>query len=111
MGVAAAAQADLPLVHCKFTVGGADAGWRVRKLDLREDVFDLYDCTVDLVNEELDADIAGLGGASCELAIERGPSIRRVCGVVTRVEWLGTVTDRLSIRVRVRPALAALAQN
>lgn len=101
----------LPPVRYRFTVGDADLGWRVRRLELREGLSDLYECVLELASEDLSADIAALDGASCVLWIERAALTRRVCGLVARVEWLGTLIDRLLVRVHLRPALAALGQN
>jgi type VI secretion system secreted protein VgrG len=101
----------LPLVRYAFELAGAETQWRVRKLELREGVSELYECVLDLANDDLDADLTALEGASCVVKIERGPAHRRLCGLVFRVEWLGTMVDHLLVRVHVRPALAALGQG
>jgi type VI secretion system secreted protein VgrG len=101
----------LPLVRYTFDVEGASGQWRVRKLELREGVSELYECVLELVNDDLCADVAALEGASCVVRMERGEGSRRLCGLVFRVEWLGSMIDHLLVRVHVRPALAALCQN
>jgi len=98
----------LPLVHYSLDVNGAPTRWRVRRISFSEAVQDTYTCVLDLAHDDLDADATALQGASCAVQIARGQAARRVCGLVTRVEWLGTLVDHLMVRVHVSPALAAL---
>jgi type VI secretion system secreted protein VgrG len=104
-------RAALPHVEYRFTAEDTETSWRVRRLDFREGLSELYECVIELATEDLDALIEDLDGASCALWMDRPPLTRKVCGVVARVEWLGTNDDRLVARVHVRPALAALGQN
>jgi type VI secretion system secreted protein VgrG len=101
----------LPLVRYAFELEGAEVGWRILALNLREELSEPYECVLDLVNEDLQADVDGLEGATCAVRLERDSLGRRLCGLVWRVEWLGSMIDHLLVRVHVRPALAALGQN
>jgi type VI secretion system secreted protein VgrG len=101
----------LPQVRWAFEASGAECAWRVRKLELREGLSTIYTCVLELATSDLLADVEALEGASCAVRVERGELTRRLCGLVWRVERLGSLVDQLLIRVEVRPALAALGQN
>src|SRR5262245_42351559 len=107
----AGGQSILPHVAYRFAVADADAGWTVRRVDFQEGISELYECVVELATEDLDALIEDVDGASCALWMDRPPLTRKVCGVAARVEWLGTMIDRLVVRVHLRPALTALGLN
>lgn len=106
------AAGELPQVKYTVEINGTPSAWRVRRVELLEAVSELYECVLDLANDNLGVDVAALEGASCVLRIERGsrPTTRRCCGVVFRVQWLGTLIDHQLVRIHVRPALAALGQ-
>lgn len=102
----------LPLVRYSFEVlGVAEAGWRVRRFELSEGISEPYECVLELAGEVWTNDVASLVGASCLVKVQRDAVTRRLCGLVTRVERLGTMIDHVLARVHVRPALAALAQR
>lgn len=113
MSVASLAGAG-PLKPARFRVkldGCAEADWRVRRLELREGLSEPYRCTLDLEGAHAGSSATALQGSSCVVLVERGTRVRRLCGIVTRVEWRGKVGDAVSVRLRVEPALAALAQT
>jgi type VI secretion system secreted protein VgrG len=103
-----------PLDKVRFSFqSSADpsADWRVVELHSREGLSELYTCTVDLANEHLDADVDGLLGSSAEVLIAHDAGARRLCGIVHRVEHLGTQAGHLLARAHVVPALWALSQR
>lgn len=103
-----------PVEKVQFTFeSSADPGgtWRVVELHAREGLSELYACTVELANEHLGADVDGLLGSSAEVLISREAAARRLCGIIHRVEHLGTKAGHLLARVHVVPALWALSQR
>jgi type VI secretion system secreted protein VgrG len=86
-------------------------GWQIRQLELCEGVSELYTCVLDLAHDRVSADVTALEEASCVVSIARGTQVRRLCGVITRVEWRGTKVDEMLVRVHVEPALAVLAHS
>ncbi|MCP3065181.1 type VI secretion system tip protein VgrG [Myxococcus sp. K38C18041901] len=103
-------QAPLDKVRFSFQSSAAPgAGWRVVALHAREGLSELYTCGVDLANEHLDADVDGLLGSSAEVLIAHEAGARRLCGIVHRVEHLGTQAGHLLARAHVVPALWALS--
>ncbi len=111
---AAAALGAEPLEKVRFGFDlpdDAGASWRVRQVEISEGISELYRAVVELANDDLGADSDALEGASCVVRIERGSAGRRLCGIVHRVEYLGTHVDRLLVRVHVGPALAALVHT
>jgi type VI secretion system secreted protein VgrG len=104
--------APLPKVTYAFSAEGqADAAYRVGRLELTEGLSRLYNATVELAIEDLDADIEGLLGDSCVLSIHRGTLERRLCGIIERVAFRGVGGGHLQATVTVKPALAALGQR
>nr|BDT35522.1 type VI secretion system tip protein VgrG [Myxococcus sp. MH1] len=103
-------QAPLDKVRFSFQSSAAPgAGWRVVSLHAREGLSELYTCVVDLANEHLDADVDGLLGSSAEVLIAHEAGARRLCGIVHRVEHLGTQAGHLLSRAHVVPALWSLS--
>jgi type VI secretion system secreted protein VgrG len=103
-----------PLDKVRFSFQSSadpDAAWRVVELHAREGLSELYSCTVDLANGHLGADVPGLLGSSAEILIAHEEGARRLCGIVHRVEHLGTKAGHLLARAHVAPALWALSQR
>jgi type VI secretion system secreted protein VgrG len=85
--------------------------WRVVQLHSREGLSELYTCTLDLANEELVADVDALLGSSAEVSIFRDAAPRRLCGIIHRVEHMGTKAGHQLARVHIAPALWSLSQR
>jgi type VI secretion system secreted protein VgrG len=101
----------LPPVRYELDVSEKPSAWHVAHLTLSEGLSEVYTCVLDLVTRDLNADLTALEGASCVLRIVRGQTVRRLCGVGFRVEWLGSRIDRLLARLHLQPALATLSQR
>lgn len=105
---------DQPLakVRYRFTSrGDQGTAWRVVRLRVREGLSDLFSCTLELASDALHANPDAMLGAACELSMERGPLVRRLHGIVHRVEHTGIQGGHLLSRVHVVPALWALSQR
>ena len=89
--------------------GDPTAWWRVARMHSREALSEVYSAVLDLANEDLGADPDKMLGRDAELLIQRDALVRRVVGVVHRVEHRGTTAGHLLCRVHVVPALYALA--
>ena len=100
--VAESLQERLPKVRFEFKGPGS---WRVRKIDLREEIGAPYHCDLDLVSVEPDADAGGLLNATVTLEIIRGDLVRRIHGVIFRVIDQGTAHDHACVHVFLAPAL------
>jgi type VI secretion system secreted protein VgrG len=90
---------------------GPDVLWQIRRMHLTEALSEPYTLLLDLVTEDIEADTDSMLGASIELQIARDVLVRRVCGVIHQVEYIGVVHDRLQIRVKIGPALFVLGQR
>lgn len=113
-GVASALAGLGPVEKVQFSFEveeDAVAQWRVVELHAREGLSELYTCSVDLANEDTSADPDTLLGGSCRVLVSRGATSRRMCGIVHRVEHLGTKAGHLLARVHLVPALWALSQR
>ena len=91
--------------------GDPGAHWQVRSFAHVEALSQPYELRLELISEDLDADVGVLLGQSCELLIERDHGLRSLTGVVRRVESLGLRRDRLAVRIEVVPALRLLEQR
>ncbi|MBK6531963.1 MAG: type VI secretion system tip protein VgrG [Deltaproteobacteria bacterium] len=89
--------------------GDPTAWWRVVRMHSREALSEVYSAVLDLANEDLGADPDKMLGRDAEPLIQRDALVRRVVGVVHRVEHRGTTAGHLLCRVHVVPALYALA--
>jgi type VI secretion system secreted protein VgrG len=99
----------LPKVEYTLDVSdGPDVLWQVRRMHLSEALSEPYALTLDLVTEDVAADTDAMLGASIELQITRDVLVRRVCGLIHQVEYIGVAHDRLQIRVKIGPALHLL---
>ncbi|WP_338865637.1 type VI secretion system Vgr family protein [Myxococcus stipitatus] len=109
---AIAGESPLDKVRFSFTSSADPSGaWRVVELHAKEGLSELYTCTVDLANEHLGADVDGMLGSSAEVLISHDDGVRRLCGIVHRVEHTGTQAGHLLARAHVAPALWALSQR
>ncbi|MBN1959983.1 MAG: type VI secretion system tip protein VgrG [Deltaproteobacteria bacterium] len=109
---ATALSGTLPPVQYTFnTAQNVSSSWRVRRIELNEQIFAPYECTVDLATSDLDIVPTDLEGDSCVLTIERGSMIKRVCGIIWKVQWRGTIVDAALLRVQFKPALAAMGHT
>lgn len=90
---------------------GPDLDWHVREFRLVEEISKPYQLTLDLVSADVDGifNIDELLGADVIVDYGRNGSVRRVCGVIERVDSLGIGFDRLKVRLHAVPALHSLA--
>ncbi len=111
-----------PLDPVKYDVtikGGPALDWHVRRFHLVEAISEPYEMALDLISERVDpvseqidpAAVDGLLGADLMLEYSRNEHSRSVCGVIDQVDLVGVESDVLTVRVRVVPALRALAQR
>ncbi len=92
------------------TKGDPDATWHVSSVRMREELSQQYEVAAELVSAEGD-DASKLLGQPCTLALECDDARRFVHGIVSWVER-GDKADHASVvRVRIVPALQALAQR
>ncbi|HEY0135551.1 MAG TPA: contractile injection system protein, VgrG/Pvc8 family, partial [Nannocystis sp.] len=82
----------------------------VRRFKLVEALSTPYRLTIELITPDLETDVAGLLGASCELRIDRVGTARSVAGVVERARQLNVVANRLRFSLEIVPAFALLEQ-
>jgi type VI secretion system secreted protein VgrG len=102
----------LPKVEYTLEItDGPDVIWQVRRMQLSEALSEPYVLNLELVTEDIDADTEAMLGASVELQIARDVLVRRVCGIIHQVEYIGVAQDRLQIRVKIGPALLLLGQR
>lgn len=94
-----------------YVVDGLDPDLRVRRFQWTEGLSMPYTIDVELVTQDLDADLEALLGASVELSMERTEQLHSGYGIVERVETLGMIDGELSLRLRVVPALRLLKQR
>jgi type VI secretion system secreted protein VgrG len=97
-------------LRCK---GIAARPWRVRRIDLHEELSGRFSAVVDLDHEDPDGDPAALLSASAALEMARpGGSLRRFCGIVREVEEsYGLAWGRRRCQVRVEPAFLCLDEE
>lgn len=86
------------------------AKFHVRRFTLVEALSTPYRLTIELITTDVDIDIAGLPGGSCELRIDRDGTSRSLLGVVEQARELGVVADRQRLALEVVPAFALLEQ-
>jgi type VI secretion system secreted protein VgrG len=102
----------IPKVEYIFEVSDSpDVLWQVRRMRLTEALSEPYTLILELVTEDIEADTEAMLGASVELLIARDVLVRRVCGIIHQVEYVGVAHDRLQIRVKIGPALALLGHR
>jgi type VI secretion system secreted protein VgrG len=82
----------------------------VRRFTLVEELSAPYRLAIELITADLDIDVSGLLGASCELRIDRDGAARSLLGVVEQVRELPMVANRLRFALEVVPAFALLEQ-
>ncbi len=104
--------APLPKVSFRFEVAAdPHPPWRVVHVRAREGLSELYTAVIDLANEGLTTDPDDLLGVEARLLLSREAHQRRLCGIVHRVEHIGTRAGHLMCRVYLAPALYALSQR
>ncbi len=102
----------LPEVRYSLTISDAgESTWRPRSFKFVEEIFELYEMSLTLVTDDLEADIEDLLGASLELAIDRGETPRYITGIVRQVEFQGVEHERFQVLVTVVPALWGLTKR
>ena len=102
----------LPEVRLDFeTRAEIDAPWSVRGVWLREGLSSVYECVLDLANADLGQSPDMLLGRPAQLRIVREHVVRRVHGVVRRVEHHGNHAGGRLARAVLVPSLWALAQR
>ncbi len=85
--------------------------WRVRRVELVEELSQPYQLTIDLLIEDAELDPDQILAADCELRIERDGVDRCVCGIVARVELHDRLEDQFPVRLTIVPALRLLEQR
>ena len=99
------------VAFCFKSLGDPTTLWRVIRLSLREAMSETYECVIDLATETLTAAPSAMLKQRAVLEMERDVVMRRVHGVVRRVEDLGTVAGNRLVRVFVVPRLWLLSQR
>lgn len=103
-----------PLAKVRFRFelqNNPQPAWRVVHGRIREALNEPYAAVLDLANENLSLDPDELLGVDARLLINRDGHQRRLCGIVHRVEHIGTRAGHLLCRVHLAPALFALSQS
>jgi type VI secretion system secreted protein VgrG len=102
-----------PVAYDVRIKGGPDLDWQVRRFHLVEGISEPYEMALDLMSEQTEAvaDVDDLLGADLVLEYGRNEFSRQVCGVIDQVDLVGVESDKLTVRLRVVPALRALAQR
>jgi type VI secretion system secreted protein VgrG len=91
--------------------GTLPADVRVFRFRMTEAVSEPYTIIVDVATTDLDYDFEDLLGHDAQINLLRGETERSVYGIVTAIDWLGISSDRLLLRLTVRPAFALLEQQ
>ncbi|MEM9455934.1 MAG: type VI secretion system tip protein TssI/VgrG [Myxococcota bacterium] len=92
--------------------GGPNPAWAVRRFHLTEALSEPYTLLVDLLTEDVTVDPNELLGADAHLDIDRTEVMHSVCGVISRVDYIGVNVDRkLALRLHIVPALRLLDQQ
>ena len=97
--------------RCQGSVG---LPWRVRRVDLHEELSGRFSATIDLDHEDAHADPAALLSASAALEMTRpGGSGRRFCGIVRTVDEPHGLAwgDLRRCQVRLEPAFLCLDEE
>ncbi|MEM6296956.1 MAG: type VI secretion system tip protein TssI/VgrG [Myxococcota bacterium] len=108
------ADASLPPVdYTLICDDGPSAGsWSVYRFYLEEAISRPYDCTVEIVTDDLNADTNGFLGQSASVEWGRPDGdIHAVHGIVVEVDFIGRTEDQLMVRLRLAPAFALARQN
>ena len=109
---AATPRALLPEVQYTLTILDQPIAWQVRRVELREALSTPYTLRVELVSEDPDLDPNALLGADARLTLARTDDhARDILGLVLRVEQLGRLGQRRSLRLEIGPALALAAHR
>ena len=109
---AATPRALLPEVQYTLTIRDQPIAWQVRRVELREALSTPYTLRVELVSEDPDLDPNALLGADARLTLARTDDhARDILGLVLRVEQLGRLGQRRSLRLEIGPALALAAHR
>ena len=109
---AATPRALLPEVKYTLTIRDQPIAWQVRRVELREALSTPYTLRVELVSEDPDLDPNALLGADARLTLARTDDhARDILGLVLRVEQLGRLGQRRSLRLEIGPALALAAHR
>jgi type VI secretion system secreted protein VgrG len=90
---------------------GPGADFRVYRFRLSEEINGCYELDVDLVTDDLAADVDQFLGAACRIEIMRGDHVRTVYGIVMAVDYVGVAAEYLVVNLRVVPALHLLHQQ
>jgi type VI secretion system secreted protein VgrG len=102
----------LPEVRYTFTARDLRVAWRVRRVELREALSELYELRIELQSDDPELDPDTLLGADTCLTLARDDHpARDLLGLVLRVEQLARRADRQHLRLTVGPALALLDQQ
>jgi type VI secretion system secreted protein VgrG len=94
-----------------FCDEGPDAQFRVYRFHLVEGINETYEMRLELVTEDLSADVELFLSAACELTIARDEHIRNQFGIISSVEYVGRSEDRLIVALTIVPACALLRQQ
>ncbi|MBC8070172.1 MAG: type VI secretion system tip protein VgrG [Deltaproteobacteria bacterium] len=86
-------------------------GWQVRRFALTESLSRPFSLQLDVLTPDLETDTEALLGASCDLAIDRGPLHRSLAGIIEAVEYIGVTHGLLMVRLEIVPAFALLRHN
>jgi type VI secretion system secreted protein VgrG len=108
------AEGGAPISEARFVLevaGEAERPWRVQRFEHTEAVSRVFTCAIDVASERFSDNPDLLLGRAVTLRVQREPLVRRVHGLVSRVEHRGTTgSDRLA-RVTVVPSLWTLSQR
>jgi type VI secretion system secreted protein VgrG len=91
--------------------GTLPADVRVFRFRMTEAVSEPYTIIVDVATTDLDYEFEDLLGHDAQVNLVRGETERSVYGIVTAIDWLGISSDRMMLRLTVRPAFALLEQQ
>jgi type VI secretion system secreted protein VgrG len=89
----------------------AGAPWEVRRIWIAEALNQPYHAVVDAESEADSPDTDSLLGCDAALTIIRGHSSRPICGLVSRIDFLGYRDHRLVVRFHIVPAFELLRQR
>ncbi|MEM9455829.1 MAG: type VI secretion system tip protein TssI/VgrG [Myxococcota bacterium] len=102
-----------PVSYQVSVEGGPDLDWHVRRFQLTEAISEPYEMSLDLMTEDTRSIdfVDELLGADLALEYGRNGSYRKISGVIERVDTVGVDDGRLTVRVKVVPALKLLSQR
>ncbi len=99
-------------VRFGFRCSEASGDWRIASFVAREQLSAIYSYEVELLSDFPDADVSELLGQSCEIYLSRLGIERRLTGIVSRIEAVGTRShEHMAALITVVPALQVLAQR